>query len=388
MAQSAWTLTSRSDRTYVEQLRITPDLVGGPASGYHVHKYRLAGGPSDGVDVVHVDNGRLSFDLLPTRGMSIWKAWIDGQELGWNSPVRGPVHPSLVPLADPGGLGWLDGFDELLVRCGLESNGAPEFDAQGQLRYGLHGRIGNKPAHQLDVQVDGQSGTITIQGIVDEIRFHFFKLRMYTTVTTRVGQAGWEIRDVVENLSASPTQIQMLYHINFGSPLLGPGAKVVAPVGTLVPRTPRAVEGLAEWASYPAPQPGAEEQVYFFEMQSDDQQNTAVLLHNAAGDRGVSVHYNTRQLPCFTLWKNPTAEPDGYVTGLEPATNYPNPRSFESQHGRVIPLEPGKTCTFDLGVQFHQTSGDLEQTMQRIEGLRRTDATVHATPQPQWCAGA
>jgi hypothetical protein len=386
MAPSTWSLTNCSERTYVEELRVTPEMVGGQQPGYQIHKYRLAGGLSDGVDVVHVDNGRLSFDLLPTRGMSLWKAWIDGEPIGWNSPVRGPVHPSLVPLSDASGLGWLDGFDELLVRCGLESNGAPEFGPQGQVRYGLHGRIGNKPAHQVDVHVDGETGEITIAGIVDETRFHFFKLRMFTTIKTRIGQPGLEIRDVVENLSASPVEIQMLYHINFGPPLLGPGAAVVAPVKTLVPRNPRSVEGLADWATYPDPQAGAEEQVYFFAMQADTQQDTCVLLHDAPGDRGVSVHYNTQQLPCFTLWKNPTAEPDGYVTGLEPATNYPNPRSFETRQGRVVPLGPGATCTFDVAIQMQRTSAEVQAMRQRIDALRQSAPTIHDTPQPLWCS--
>ncbi|MEJ7595915.1 MAG: hypothetical protein WKF77_30760 [Planctomycetaceae bacterium] len=34
---------------------------------------RLAGGLSDGVDVVTLDNGRLSLDILPTRGMEFWR---------------------------------------------------------------------------------------------------------------------------------------------------------------------------------------------------------------------------------------------------------------------------------------------------------------------------
>ena len=146
MAQKTWTWMHGTDRIYVEQARITPDMVGGPQTGYLIKKRRLYGGLSDGVDVVHVDNGALSFDVLPTRGMGLWKVWAGDLSIGWNSPVRGPVHPNLVPLADPSGLGWLDGFDELLVRCGLESNGAPEFSEHGQLRYGLHGRIANKPA--------------------------------------------------------------------------------------------------------------------------------------------------------------------------------------------------------------------------------------------------
>jgi hypothetical protein len=388
MALKTWTWLQGADQTYVEQACITPDMVGGPAAGYRIEKRRLYGGPSDGVDVVHVDNGVLSFDILPTRGMGIWKAWIGGLPIGWNSPVRGPVHPRYVPLADPGGLGWLDGFDELLVRCGLESNGAPEFSPSGQLRYGLHGRIGNKPAHQLDVRVDGESGEIVVTGVVEETRFHFFKLRMVTTITTRVGQPGLEIRDTVENFSGSPTDIQMLYHINFGPPVLGPGAQVVVPVRTLVPRTPLAAAALPAWFQYPPPQASCQEQVYFFELQSDEHHRTAVLLKDAQSARGVSVHFDTRQLPCFTLWKNPTAEADGYVTGLEPATNYPNPRSFEQQHGRVVALQPGEKCTFDLQLQVHPTAAEVSRMQQQIESLQKTQATIHHQPQPRWCADA
>ena len=204
-------------------------------------------------------------------------------------------------------------------------------------------------------------GEIVVTGVVDETRFHFFKLRMVTTITTRVGQTGLEIRDTVENFSGSPTDIQMLYHINFGPPVLGPGAQVVVPVKTLVPRTPLAAAALPEWSRYPPPQASCQEQVYFFELQGDDHQQTAVLLKDAQSARGVSVHFNTRQLPCFTLWKNPTAEADGYVTGLEPATNYPNPRSFEQQQGRVVALQPGGKCTFDVQLQVHPTAAEVSR---------------------------
>ncbi len=386
MAETTWTLTNWADHTFVEQLEVTPQLVGGAAQGYRIHKQRLQGGLSDGVDVVHVDNGTLSFDVLPTRGMGLWKASLGGESVGWNSPVRGPVHPAFVPLADPSGLGWLDGFDELLVRCGLESNGAPVFDERGHLKYGLHGRIGNKPAHQVELRVDGETGEITLLGIVDEVRFHFFKLRMFTTIKTKVGQPWLEIRDTVQNLSASPTQIQLLYHINVGPPLLQPGARVVAPVRTLVPRNPRAVEGLARWSTYEAPVAGSEEQVYFFDLQADQQQRSAVLLKNAQSERGVSVQFDRQQLPCFTLWKNQIAEADGYVTGLEPATNYPNPRSFEERQGRVVPLSPGSSCSFDLRLEVHPTAADVARMEQYIQGLCRQQPTIHDQPQPIWCA--
>ncbi len=388
MAPQIWTLTDQARQSYIAELDVDAQQVPGSAAGYRVAKRRLQGGPADGVDVIHVDNGSLRFDLLPSRGMGIWKAWLGDQQIGWNSPVPGPVHPSLVPLADPSGLGWLDGFDELLVRCGLESNGAPEFDQHGQLVYGLHGRIANKPAHFVQLSIDGDTGEITVTGVVDEIRFHFFKLRLTTTIKTQVGQNKIAICDQVQNLSASPTDIQMLYHINLGPPLLEPQSQVVAAVKTVAPRDAVASPDVARWHQFGEPRPGAAEQVYFFELAADDQQRTAVLLKNAESDRAVRIAYRTDQLPCFTLWKNEIATPDGFVTGLEPATNFPNYRSFEKQQGRVVTLPPGGSCTFDVSLEALADPTEVEAAEASIQALAPPTPHVASAPLGNWSAGA
>ncbi len=41
--------------------------------GCSVTKKRLRGGRRDGVDLIQVDNGALSFSVAPTRGMGIWR---------------------------------------------------------------------------------------------------------------------------------------------------------------------------------------------------------------------------------------------------------------------------------------------------------------------------
>jgi len=107
-------------------LVIGPDVV--PVRGdarWSVRSATLRGGMRDGVDVVEVDNGLLSFSVVPTRGMGIWKGRCGRLRLGWDSPVAEPVHPSLVNSGERGGLGWLRGFNEWIVRCGLGSMGAP-----------------------------------------------------------------------------------------------------------------------------------------------------------------------------------------------------------------------------------------------------------------------
>ena len=124
------------------------------AHDWSIRKRTLHGGLRDGVDVVEVHNGALSFTVLPTRGMGLWRGDYHGLPLGWRSPVSGPVHPKHVQLADRGGLGWLAGFDEWLCRCGLSSNGPPGQDGGGGLaQLTLHGRIANQPAEAVEVSV-------------------------------------------------------------------------------------------------------------------------------------------------------------------------------------------------------------------------------------------
>ncbi len=374
------------------QLRLSPRDLSAAGPAWQVTGHALDDGLRAGVDLVEVSNGVLTFEVVPTRGMGIRRAWLkDDREvpvIGWQSPVRGPVHPGFVDLGEPGGLGWLDGFDELFVRCGLESNGAPDFDeATGRLKYPLHGRIANKPAHELELTVDTDEQQISLRGVVEETRFHFLKLRLTSTITTKFGSKSLAVRDEIENFSASPTAVQMLYHVNFGLPLLDAGSRIVAPVDRLVPRNPRAAAGIKSWDSYAAPEPGFEEQVYFFELLAGADGQTRTLLKNAHATRGVSLLFNQRQLPFFTLWKNTTGAADGYVTGLEPGTNFPNPRTFETAQNRVVPLAPGRKVAFEVALEVHGSAGEVaasEAAIARLQAGR--PPKVFDQPQADWCA--
>lgn len=386
MAVHRWTVVD-PDHGPVKDFRITASDFGRAASDFTFERRKLHGGLTDSVETVRIDNGKFAFVVVPTRGMGIWKAWLGRHEFGWKSPVHGPVHPKYVPLTEQSGLGWLDGFDELLVRCGLESNGAPEFDDAGRLKYPLHGRIANKPAKASELTFDDQTGEIRLSGVVEETRFHFTKLRLRTSIVTKLGETGLTIHDEIENFSASPATAQMLYHVNFGIPLLDAGAQVVAPIKQLVPRNPHAAEGLKTWNSYAAEQAGFEEQVYFCELAANGSGDTQVLLKNAHATLGASLHFNTRQLPCFSVWKNTTAGADGYVTGIEPGTNFPNPRSFETKHDRVIKLGPGEKTLLTLRLEVHGDHASVTAAEKSITALQSgVQPTVHAAPLPEWCA--
>ncbi len=385
MAESIWVLTDSEQGIHEPEFQ-TPDQTGGSAKvDYSIRRKTLHGGVREGVDTIQVDNGKLRFTVVPTRGMGLWKARYGKIPFGWNSPVAGPVHPQFVPVSEPSGLGWLEGFDELLCRCGLINNGAPDFVPNGVLRYPLHGRIANLPAHRVEVSSDDSTGELSVSGLVDETRFLFHKLRLKATYLTKLGQNGLTIVDEVTNLSGNTAEMQLLYHINFGPPVIDAGARFVAPVKAIVPRDARAAEGITSWGSYPPPQAGFTEQVYFFQMAADADGKTRVLLKNAHGTAGVSLRYNTQQLPCFTLWKNTPLEADGYVTGLEPGTNFPNPRSFEGEQNRFVKLAPGASVKFETELEFLSDAKSVAAAEEQVADLKSDlQIQVFKTPQPGW----
>src|SRR5260370_18302582 len=70
---------------------------------WSVRKSCLAGGRQEATEIVEVDNGLLKFLLVPTRGMNLWRAHIQGVRLGWYCPLTEICHPKFLDLTDPGG---------------------------------------------------------------------------------------------------------------------------------------------------------------------------------------------------------------------------------------------------------------------------------------------
>lgn len=338
---------NRDHDVFVEDASLDPAGLGLEFDApWRVDRAILRGGRRHGVEVVRVFTEPFELTLIPTRGMGLWSGRFGDTRLGWDSPVKdGPVHPSFVNLADEGGIGWLRGFDELLARCGLDSNGAPFATTDGSGRATitpLHGRIANLPAHRLAVEFDEEPPRgVRIVGEVDESRLFGGALRLRSTLEFTPGANRFSVEDRVENIGDQPADLELLYHWNLGSPLLEAGARFVAPIRSNQPRDDRAREGLASFDVYEGPTPGFAEQVYFLELLAAKDDRTAVLLKNRAGDRGVALRFSRRELPCFTLWKCCRGLREGYVTGLEPGTNYPNPKPVEAEAGRVIALPAG-----------------------------------------------
>jgi len=350
-----------------------------------VHHGIMTSGKSAGVEVCVIDTGAAQVVVLPSRGMAVWQIRTGDIDFGWRSPIDGPVNPNLVPIHDPDGLGWLEGFDELVVRCGLESNGAPEKDSNGFLRYPLHGRIGNVPATSLTIEVNVSTGQLAFVGDCIESKLFFKRLRMRSRIAVTAQSAEVHLIDEVTNELSSSATAQMLYHINIGAPILAAGASVVAPIARLAPKNELSAGEIDQWNRMPGPQAGYAERVYFAKLAADQSGKTAVMLRSADGGAGLGISFDTTTLPYFILWKNTAAESDGYVIGLEPATNFPNARSGEAAQGRVVTLESGETVRFELTLHPMVASADVDRFQAEIDHLAgKVAPELLASADRQW----
>lgn len=377
----SWTLTDVANDIWLDSFAVSNDSLRLPTPhDWSVRKCTLRGGRRDGIDLIEVHNGALSFAVLPTRGMGLWRGEYRGNFLGWRAPVQGPVHPRFVDQEERGGIGWLRGFDEWLCRCGLGWNGPPGDDNGARLT--LHGRIANTPAFYVEVRVNlDPPYEVSVIGQVEEAGLFLGNLRLTTLYTTVPGSNRLVIHDVVENLGAQPAEMQLLYHCNVGPPFLGPGSRVIAPIHEMAPLTPRAAEGIDTHDTYAGPTVGFAEQVYCYDLLPDASGKTLALLASAAADRGLVLRWHTRELPCFTVWKNTGALEDGYVTGLEPATNFPNFKTFERQQGRVRRLPPGGRWEANWSVEVQDSAAGVTGVLKEIATLQAHGrATIHRTP--------
>lgn len=359
------------------------------AAPWSVQKYTLRGGKQEGVDVVLVNNGKLSYVVIPTRGMSVAKVEMSDIRLGWDSPVKEIVHPQFINLQSRGGLGWLEGFNEWMVRCGLEWAGHPGKDKfinntgdEAEMDLTLHGKIGNIPASEVEVVIDRSAPyRIRVRGRVDERMFYGPKLELWTEISTEPGSNTFRIEDEVKNYGAYDQELQIIYHANYGPPLLEAGSRFVVAAKEVRPFNAHAAKSLNQFAEYVAPTKGFIEQVYGVIPFTDAQNRTTVMLRNAAVDKGVTMSYRVDQLPFFTLWKNTTAIEEGYVTGLEPGTGFPVNRSIERKAGRVPKLKSNETRKFAIDFAILASKEEVDRAASAIADFQNGRQTQF-NPQP------
>ncbi|WP_313118800.1 aldose 1-epimerase family protein [Pantoea septica] len=369
-AAQTWVLTDAEAGTDKGNWQISSKQLKLSGDAFSLQQKVLHGGKQEGSKVLTItsQNG-LTIALSPTRGMDLLHVNGDGVRLGWDSPVNEVVNPAYINLDSRNGLGWLEGFNEMMVRCGYEWTGH-QVVKDGRI-YTLHGKAGNTPASRVEVTIDEKAPhEIRVRGLLKENTFKKANLETWTELRYVPGAKSFTLHDVLTNRGDYPHDYQIIYHSNFGTPILEKDARFIAPLKSVSPFNDYAKSGLKAWNIYDAPTKDFDEMVFNLVPKADSSGKTLAAVINSKGDKGASIEFDTHQLPLLTMWKNTDTLKQGYVTGIEPGTNYAYPVTIEKEQGRVKQLAPGQSTTFELTYTLLSSASAVNATEQRIRQIQ------------------
>lgn len=317
----------------------------------------LDNGAGRGTRIAWINTGTgFRFKVALDRGMDIADAFFNQHSLAWLSH-GGVSYPQ--PMSDKG-IDWLKTFGGgLLTTCGLTHVGGPEKDEYGER--GVHGGISNTTATiESIIQPDPLAGTMTmsITGTMKETTVFGPSLELRRTILATLGEANVTIHDEVINRGNTPAPHMLLYHCNFGWPLVNEGAKILWQ-GNWQPRDPASAVLFTpqhDFKKCPAPlvsHTGTGEEAAFIDPTEDADGNCICGIHNPAIGLAVGLRFQKKELPRLTNWQHWGQHE--YVCGLEPGTHYPIGQAKARAQNQLIFLAPGEKKSYKLEIEvLHQ----------------------------------
>ncbi len=144
----------------------------------------------------------------------------------------------------------------------------------------------------------------------------------------------------------------ILYHVNFGFPLLSEHAELLSASSEVKPRDEIAASGITQFNRFQPPTPNYQEQVFQHTPQSDaaGYAQAALVNRNFRGGQGLGgyIRFRPDELPRLVQWK--MMGQGTYVCALEPATNWVEGRAKERAEGRLQSLEPSESRQYKLEI--------------------------------------
>ncbi len=311
----------------------------------------LDDGQGKGTRIAWVNTGTgLRYKVVIDRGLDIVDAFYNQHSLAWLS--HGGVTAAR-PDANRG-LEWLYSFaGGLLTTCGLTHVGGPETDEFGER--GLHGRISNIPGRvESIVQPDMAPGKLqmSITAVMKESCVFGPNLELRRTISSTIGELTIRIHDVVTNLGNIAAPHMILYHCNFGWPLVDEGTDIVWK-GKCVSRGMNMDDAIFNrkhnFRKCQRPlesHRGGGEACGFIDVVASKGGICTVGLYNQGLNLALIMKYKKKQLPCLANWQHWGF--GEYVTALEPGTNPPIGQSRARKQKKLIHIAPGESRTYDL----------------------------------------
>ncbi|MDB5260853.1 MAG: hypothetical protein JWQ14_134 [Adhaeribacter sp.] len=324
----------------------------------------LDNGPGRGTRIAWINTGTgLRYKVVLDRAMDIADTFYNQHSLAWLSH-SGVTPPQ--PFSHPG-INWLRTFGGgLVTTCGLSHVGGPETDAYGER--GLHGQISNIPAEvESIIQPDILTGNLnmSITGRMRETQVLGPNLELKRTISGTLGQAVIRIQDEVINCGNTAAPHMLLYHCNFGWPLVDEGTQIIwqgewqsregAPHYKIFREGNNFRQCLAPLDAHS----GTGEEAAFIAITPDDNGQCTCGLYNATLGMALALRFPKAQLPWLTNWQH--WGKNEYVTGLEPGTNPPIGQAKARELNQLIQLAPGERRIYNLEIEILTDKNNIDE---------------------------
>lgn len=329
------------------------------SSIYGIRDITYNSGRAKGVQAFDVKNGNgLALSVFADRALDIPIVEYDGKNIGLltKSGISSPFSQNYSP----------DGVDcflrqfagGFLTTCGLTYSGAACVDEGKQLA--LHGKISNTIAENVYVTEIAENDEVILKicGDVREACLFGENMVLHREIKIHTESNKIELHDVVENMGFRPHPLMLIYHVNFGYPLLDTGTRLYFSSDLVEPQTEFAKQGIDKYFVAEEPEDVREEQCYYHTGQKNPE-NSYAVIHNEKLGIAVVVKYDANQLPIMCEWKSMQA--GDYAIGLEPTTHGTKGRAFVRSQGKLLELQGQEKCMFDIEFYFINNQEEIKR---------------------------
>ncbi len=285
-----------------------------------------------------INNGLdLDLTVLTDRGMDIPYLRFKGKNIGFPSK-NGIKSPFLFQEKELRGF-LQQFFVGFLTTVGFVHGGPP----QGE--YGLHGVANQLMAERVsyDLIKEDDEVIIKITGDLRESVIFGPNILLHRTYFIHTQKNRIVVADELVNEGFQKSEVKMLYHMNFGYPMLSEHAYVETNATRIEPRDENAAKGINYYQTMHEPKDVYPEQCFFHQKFSE--QKAKVSLINKALNFEIDIQFDRDVFPLLCQWKNLLS--GDYCLGLEPSF----PGVLENDLKPYI-LNPGERKAYSIVVDF------------------------------------
>lgn len=278
---------------------------------FRIKLYHIEGEP-DSVNRLRVTSPAIEMELLPSKGLSLSQAWVNGKTLFWEAPIEIPDTETIDLYSDEvringkpmPGFTFLKTFVAGVELYGLRNWGMPDF--REGMQHPLHGETSNIPVESITCTIEKDVCTISAVFIYRDMKPGAGNpwyltgeplFRVNRKVILFSNKAEIILEDTIGNISKHVLEPDWGYHITFrpeeGARLIVPSARKEERGGNPLPAD------IETW--HKAADERQRTETGIIHKQIDSDSNGRVLSKLIYPDHSL-IEVLTPQAPYFQTW--------------------------------------------------------------------------------------